>query len=246
MTSGSNTHLIPIRVDVVSKDKLVRIVDTVVLDPTCWPITLYEPLYRAIDDNVRELAHTILADAEVLGMGRTIRHFTGRIEVWTASLQKLVEHQLRPQLWHIATQTTPMHRRPPHAETLIPIVIRMIVDNKIRIEEEFHWDLHGKISPFEFAEEMARDYQLPDEATVHLATTILEQLYGLSVDPTPEKVLPPSTSQPPTPSQSQSHTKTTTKTGAWLVPPRDQGATMAHVVAHHRTDHKLQILPDNK
>jgi len=246
MTSGSTigssntTHLIPIRVDVVSKDKLVRIVDTVVLDPTCWPITLYEPLYRAIDDNVRELAHTILADAEVLGMGRTIRHFTGRIEVWTASLQKLVEHQLRPQLWHIATQTTPMHRRPPHAETLIPIVIRMIVDNKIRIEEEFHWDLHGKISPFEFAEEMARDYQLPDEATVHLATTILEQLYGLSVDPTPEKVLPPSTLQPPT----QPPTKTTTKTGAWLVPPRDQGATMAHVVAHHRTDHKLQILPD--
>ena len=58
-------NIVPIRVDVLSEDKTIRIVDTLLFDPTCWPVTLYHPLYVAIEENVTQMAHNILSDAEV-------------------------------------------------------------------------------------------------------------------------------------------------------------------------------------
>jgi len=57
--------LVPVRVDVMSHDKTIRIVDTLLFDPSCWPITLYEPLFVSVEENVTHIAHTILSDAEV-------------------------------------------------------------------------------------------------------------------------------------------------------------------------------------
>ena len=62
MTGNS---LIPVRVDFVTEDKSIRIVDTLLFDHTCFPISLYQPLYASVEENVTEIAHTIISDNEV-------------------------------------------------------------------------------------------------------------------------------------------------------------------------------------
>lgn len=57
---------------------------------------------ESIEANVRFLSHNVLTDAEVQGMGRTTRHFTGRAELWSISLQERVMDQIRPQVEGIA------------------------------------------------------------------------------------------------------------------------------------------------
>ncbi|MGK3745586.1 MAG: hypothetical protein ACI90V_012447 [Bacillariaceae sp.] len=61
----TGTTLIPVRVDFVTDDKSIRIVDTLLFDHTCFPITLYQPLYASVEENVTEIAHTIISDNEV-------------------------------------------------------------------------------------------------------------------------------------------------------------------------------------
>ena len=68
--------LIPIRIDACTEDGHVRIIETLLFDPNCWPIPLLPLLHEAVERNIQELAHTIISDSEVLGMGRTVRHFT--------------------------------------------------------------------------------------------------------------------------------------------------------------------------
>ena len=63
--ASKNTLIVPVRVDVLSDDKTIRIVDTLLLDPTCWPVALYQPLHASVEENTTQLAHTILSDAEV-------------------------------------------------------------------------------------------------------------------------------------------------------------------------------------
>ena len=102
LLSYSIVNLVPLRVNVVSDDKAVTIVETMVLDRTCWPVPLFDPLEEAIQRNADELAHGLLSDLEVHGMGRTVRHFTGRVDMWSASLQNKIAQQLIPQLRHVA------------------------------------------------------------------------------------------------------------------------------------------------
>jgi hypothetical protein len=64
-SAAPTSSIVPIRVDVLSEDKTLRIVDTLLFDPTCWPVSLYHPLHVAVEENVTQLAHTILSDAEV-------------------------------------------------------------------------------------------------------------------------------------------------------------------------------------
>ena len=63
--TNTNTKIVPIRIDVLSEDKTLRIVDTLLFDPACWPVTLYQPLYTSLEENITLMAHTILSDAEV-------------------------------------------------------------------------------------------------------------------------------------------------------------------------------------
>jgi len=64
-TIRCQSTLIPVRIDSVTDDKAIRIVDTLLFDPTCWPITLYQPLFKSVEQNVVEIAHNIISDAEV-------------------------------------------------------------------------------------------------------------------------------------------------------------------------------------
>jgi SNF5 / SMARCB1 / INI1 len=210
--------LIPIRVDVVSDDKTIRIVDTLLLDPTCWPIPLYDPLEESVEVNISDLAHSILSDAEVQSMGRTVRHFTGRLDLWTVRLQEKVEEQLRPQLWKIATGRVNL---PNHGTGPVHISIRLMVQ-RIVIHEDILWDPNGPTSVIDFAQDMAGELNLPDEAVVAIATTMSEQLYGLPMDATsdPSAVV---------------NSITRPLRGAWTMDAKEHNATASQVVAQHRT-----------
>ncbi|VEU42570.1 unnamed protein product [Pseudo-nitzschia multistriata] len=216
-------NLIPIRVDALSDDKSIRIVDTLLFDPSCWPVTLYEPLYASVEENVSLIAHTILSDAEVQPMGRTVRHFTGRLDLWSNKLQKTIEDQLRPQLWRIVEMSNEDQTLlGKNGETLIPISIRLLFD-RINIHENILWDKHGPLSPFDFAEDMVKEMNLPDDAIISIAMTIIEQLHGLHVDTAPE----------PT---SENNDKKKLYRGAWTThDSKEHASIVSQVVAQHRS-----------
>lgn len=152
----------------------------------------------------------ILSDCETNGIGRTIRHFTGRLELWTESLQAKLEHQLRQQLWRVVDGYVPK------VTTTRAISIRLVLHG-ITIEEDFLWDPQVPLSVLDFSEDMAKELKLPDEAVVSIATVILEQIHGLAMDTSVDRsmVAPP-------------------RKGAWLMETKDYISTIAHIVGQHR------------
>jgi hypothetical protein len=180
-----STLVVPVRVDVLSDDQTLRVVDTLLMDPTCWPIPLRAPLHESVEENITHLAHSVLSDAEVQAMGRTVRHFVGRVEVWSPSMQQKVEEQLRPQLWKIANGQAAIERTTKVQDSsLVPISIRLI-QNQIVVHEDILWDINGPMTPMDFAQSLAQDLNLSEESAVSILTTMLEQLYGLSMDDSP-------------------------------------------------------------
>ena len=167
-------NLVPLRVDVTSDDCSIRLIDTLLFDPHCWPIPLYSPLEESIERNVQELAHSMVADVEVYGMGRTTRHFTGRVDVWSPSLQAKVAQQLRPQLWSLVEKTAPETR-------MVQIRLRLCIHG-VTINDDFEWDPSVPQCPIAFARQLAKDMNLPEEAPPAIAAAIVEQLHGVSVD----------------------------------------------------------------
>ena len=168
-------------------------------------------------------------------MGRTVRHFTSRVDFWSKQLQKGVEDQLRPQLWKIATMNNNNNNDndnnnnmiiPKHDKIPVPISIRLIID-RVVIHEDILWDPNGIVTPFEFAEDMSNELNLPDEATVGVAITILEQLYGLPIDQTQDPTL--------VADNTTTSTIKPSSTGAWMTDSKEATNTTAQVVAQHRS-----------
>ena len=68
------TTLAPIRIDAVSDDTSLRIVETILWDPFCWPIPLLShsnspsSLDDAVEANVQLVAHQLISDLEVLSI----------------------------------------------------------------------------------------------------------------------------------------------------------------------------------
>ena len=228
-----NDYLIPVRVDVSSDDKSVRIVETLLMDPTCWPIPLTPPLHESVNQNVREIAHTLLSDLEVQGMGRTVRHFTGRVDLWTLSLQRKIEDQLRPQFWQIAASNNSIvnvqksSSQPNNKgaggrrkkDSIIPIKIRLTV-NDVIIKEDIMWDpLVPDYTPLDFAQTLGEELNLPDEAVIAVATTIVEQLHGITMEESEERPIP-SISNP--------------GIGATDIESKDHMSNMSIIVSQHR------------
>ena len=214
---------IPVRVDVTSDDKSTRVIDTLLIDPTCWPIPLYEPLKESVEANVVEYAHTILSDMEVHGMGRTVRHFTNRVDLYTPALQTKIEDQLRPQLFAIATGNLPKPRIAKNGPT--KIYLRLYCHG-VTIQEDLYWDCSVPFSPFDFAKDMAKEWNLPDQAVVPIATAILEQLYfdDLEVDHSPDVVA--------------TYTSTTDKLrrGAWMTDHKERVALTGQLISDYRSE----------
>ena len=180
--------LIPVRVDALSDDQTLRVVDTLLLDPTCWPVPLQPAaLHQSIEQNATYLAHSVLSDAEVQGMSRTVRHFVGRIEVWSPALQQKVEAQLRPQLWKIVEGKATINKKDKTIDpsSLIPIHIHLI-QNQVVVYEDILWDVDSPVTPMQFAQQLGQELNLSDELVVSVLTTMLEQIYGLKVDDSPD------------------------------------------------------------
>lgn len=199
-------NLFPLRIDATTSDGNVRIVDTLLFDSNCWPIPLSNPLDDSVEANIRHMATFIISDAEVIGMGRTVRHFTNRVDLWSPELQEKVEEQLRAQLWNIIEG-----KKEKQKESIVKISLRLTVGN-VLINDDFEWDTSVPMCPIEFANNMAKELKLPIEAPAVIATSIVEQLYGIKIS-------------------SGQVSKTTI---AKIVDSRDHVANLAHAVAIHR------------
>ena len=81
--------LFPVRVDAWSSDRTIRVVDTFLYDPSAPP-GLHEDPFR--------VAYRLLADAEVMGMGRSGRHYTNRVELYRPDLHHEITRQIRAQM----------------------------------------------------------------------------------------------------------------------------------------------------
>jgi hypothetical protein len=81
--------LFPVRVDAWSSDRTIRVVDTFLYDPSAPP-GLHEDPYR--------VAYRLLADAEVMGMGRSGRHYTNRVDLYRPDLHHEITRQIRAQM----------------------------------------------------------------------------------------------------------------------------------------------------
>lgn len=116
--ASQGSFLVPIRVD-VNFDKILRVVDTFLLDPNVWPIP--RPKFCSteawIEANARYLASQLIADIEVIGMTRSgsgssntqaasqhaslssqQRQFIGRLDLTTQDLHDAVVDQIQSQL----------------------------------------------------------------------------------------------------------------------------------------------------
>jgi len=156
-------------------------------------------------------------------MGRTVRHFTGRLDLWSQKLQTSIEDQLRPQLWKIVEMNRD-DKKPlgKYDETLVPISIRLMFD-RINVHENILWDKYGPLSPFEFAEDMAKEMNLPDDAIVSIAMTIIEQLHGLNIDTSSDATL-------------ENDPMKKSYRGAWTTnDPKEHASIISQVVAQHRS-----------
>jgi hypothetical protein len=208
---NNSSKLVPVRVDVVSDDKSIRIVETLLLDPTCMPIPLSIPLSVSIEQNVKHIAYTLLSEAETNGMGRTVRHFTGRLDLFSPPLLYKLEYQLRSQLWKMMDGSLPKPRTPK------AVSLRLVLHGVV-IEEDFFWDPNVPVSPMDFAQDLAKELKLPDEAVVAILTSMIEQIYGLTVDVSMDRSIPPNQIQK----------------GVWMMDSKEYITTMAHIVAQHR------------
>ena len=100
--SYQDQQLLPIRIDVSSDDKQLRIIETLLVDKTVWPVPLVtsqgvDELENSLSENAWYYAKSVLGDAEVNGMGRTVRHFTGRLELWSKRLLEKIHACILPQ-----------------------------------------------------------------------------------------------------------------------------------------------------
>lgn len=200
---NASPNLVPIRVDATWGD--IRVVDTLLFDPSSWPIPLFHPLEEAVEENVQELAHSILMDAEVYGMGRTVRHFTGRTDVWSRGFQQKIACIIRPQLW--ALVNNPAARK---KKEMVKIHLRLSIHG-VNINDDFQWDPNVPDQcPIAFARQLVEDLKLSEEFVPPIATAIVEQLGGIQVE---------GSAKP---------------TSAFNVDPREQVANVAHITSFHR------------
>ena len=122
--SNMITNLVPIRVDASSSDGAVRIIDTLLLDTTCLPISHGHPRHNGvsglnsfaegtdskecnlfslsslINANASHLTESILSDAEVYGSVRSSKTFMGgRLDLLSdTKLYQRIENQIQRQL----------------------------------------------------------------------------------------------------------------------------------------------------
>jgi hypothetical protein len=121
-------------------------------------------------------------------------------------MQAKVAQQLRSQLWSL------LESKPEKKGVMIPIHLRMSI-NGIAISDDFQWDTNVPQCPIAFAQMLAEDLNLPEEAVPAIVTAIIEQLHGIPVEGSAEP------------------------TSAVMMDTREQVANLSHLAAYQRPGH---------
>jgi len=220
----SITTLVPIRVDASSSDGAVHIIDTLLIDTNCLPIsqpsnysnqtsslsTLSKEtdnsfsLPSLIDPNATHLTETMLADAEVYGSSRGNKSYMGgRLDLLSdTKLYSIIYKQINTQLAialgsdkkNMVSNTgysIPAVKSDEEAgdnseqqSNIVRIKIRLRQDGFV-IFDEFDYDVNSSgmegCDPFSIAKALVTDLKLPIELTQTIASSIVEQIYGVNV-----------------------------------------------------------------
>ena len=106
-----------------------------------------------------------------------------------------------------------------NVDSIIPIKIRLTV-NDVIIKEDIMWDpLVPDYTPLDFAQTLGEELNLPDEAVIAVATTIVEQLHGIKMEESEERPIA-SISNP--------------GIGATDIESKDHMSNMSIIVSQHR------------
>lgn len=208
---GSITNLVPIRVDASSSNGTVHLIDSLIIDSTCLPVshnllsknsTADVSIHSLVDANAAHLAESIIADAEVYGAVKSSKVNIGRLDLLSdKQLYQTVEDQIRQQLMIAlgADKTTLLSRGdsrneqnatssevPTSTNNAVRIKLR-IRHEEIALEDEFDYDINTSgiegFDPFTIAKNIVSDLKLPSEFVSSITHSILEQMYGLQVEP---------------------------------------------------------------
>lgn len=235
--SSCKPRLIPIRVDAFLNGK-IRIVDTLLVDPNVMPLP-----HKGLTENCEYWAYNLLADTEVLGVSRNGRAFTGRLDLYSKELLKMITSQIETQL-RVAlrppkkgplplvltdnsekvkqeVQADNMDCKSGVANELIPIRLRLSVHG-VRIHDDFDWDPNLGLSPIEFAIGLGDDLNLSVEAKQAVAVSIVEQIHGGKIE------------QIEAEKDEGGPTQRTATTAAWRLEQRVHITNVAWLVEHHK------------
>jgi len=232
--------LVPIRIDVFSKDKAIRIVDTLLIDTSVWPkpiVTNEGPTLQeqSLSDNARCYAASVLGDSEVSGIS------SGKHSLWSEDLLQRIHDNILPQLRAAfnmrrkqtrsasigQSETVGKDFSKRLAEGTVPVRIRMSLHG-IRIHDDWFWDpMSGpemNFNEISMAEQVCADLKLSAEAGPALAIACAEQARGM--------VLPGDPSKHET--DEGGPNQRVNATAAWVLEQRVHVTNVAHLVAHHR------------
>ena len=206
--NNNNTNLYPIRIDASTSDKGVRIIDTIIYDPTCPPYinSITKNKNDTIKDMAQNLTDAFLADMEVYNMTRsTSKHYSGRINLLgRIELYKEVQQQIRNQLYtidHLYKERQEKRKKRKKeddtnestdgnsnriASNYQKIQLRIKNGESSQINDEFYWDTSNNNTssidtcPITMANIIAKDLEIAQqpELAVDIATAIVEQLNG--------------------------------------------------------------------
>ena len=228
---ASITTLVPIRIDASSSDGAVHIIDTLLIDTNCLPIS--QPsnynsnqtsslnalsketdntflIPSLIDANATHLTETILADAEVYGSSRsnTKSYMGGRLDLLSdTKLYSIIYKQINTQLaialgsdrknMIVSNRSIPVavksstenddgkeEQQQQSSSNIVRIKIRLRQDGFV-IFDEFDYDVNSSgmegCDPFSIATALVTDLKLPIELTQTIASSIVEQIYGVDI-----------------------------------------------------------------
>ena len=201
---SSITNLVPIRVDASSSNGSVHLIDSLLIDTKCLPVSTMAAdlsLHSLVDANAAHLAESLISDAEVYGAVKSSKNNIGRLDLLgDRQLCQTVEDQIRKQLM-IALRTDKaklIYRgddinqqikstdtsHVPNNNGVVRIKLHLRHEN-IAFEDDFDYDVNTSgidgFDPFTIAKNIVEDLKLPTEFVTSITTSILEQIYGLQV-----------------------------------------------------------------
>jgi hypothetical protein len=91
----------------------------------------------------------------------------------------LVEEQIRAQLWRVLDKRGQERKK---NSTVIKISLRLTIQN-VLVNDDFEWDTGVPTCPIAVAKRLTEELNLPGEATVAIATSIVEQLNNVPISP---------------------------------------------------------------